>query len=131
VSDSKKHLPVSYTTGGVETGRTEAPVQTASDDEMALYAQGDAKVCGGCKYFEHTHGQAEIQAQKFVERLVREENWQVKHLCSPVNQLGICGAHDSGAGGEQTLTGTMHKACDQYRPNHGRLSLVRRSENEG
>lgn len=130
MSDDKKHLPVSYRTGGVETGRTSSPVMGATEEEMALYAQNEVKVCGDCKYFEHTHGQAEIKAQRFVERLVREENWQVKHLCSPVNQLGVCGAHDAGTGGEQMLTGTMHKACDQWRPNKGHLSLVRRSENE-
>jgi hypothetical protein len=85
------------------------------------------QTCGGCKYFERAHGQAEMVRQRFVERLVREDNWQVRHLVSPLNELGICGAHDSGKGGEQTLTGTMHKACDQWRPARGKLSVVRRS----
>ncbi len=52
---------------------------------------------------------------------MREDNWQVKHLVSPVNELGICGAHDSGGGGDQLLTGTIVKACDQYRPDNGRM----------
>jgi hypothetical protein len=85
------------------------------------------KTCGQCRYFEKAHGQAEMVRQRFVERLVREDNWQVRHLVSPLNELGVCGAHDSGKGGEQMLTGTMHKACDQWRPNAGKLSLVRKS----
>lgn len=87
------------------------------------------RTCGQCKYFEHRHGQSEMKAQSFVERLVREENWQVKHLISPLNELGICGAHSSGRGGEdQMLTGTMHKACDQFRERRGALSTRRRDD---
>jgi hypothetical protein len=87
------------------------------------------RTCGQCKYFEHAHGQAEMHAQRFVERLVREDNWQTRHLVSPLNELGICGAHSAGTGGEdQCLTGTMHKACDQWRPRRGALSTRRRDD---
>jgi len=87
--------------------------------------------CGQCRYFEHSHGQAQMKAQRFVERLVREENWQTRHLVSPLNELGLCGAHSSGNGAEeQCLTGTMHKSCDQFRPSRGKLSLVRQSTDD-
>ena len=87
--------------------------------------------CGQCKYFEHAHGQAEMRAQRFAERLVREDNWQVKHLISPLNELGVCGAHSAGTGSEdQTLTGTMHKACDQFRPTRGLINLRRTTLDE-
>ncbi len=85
------------------------------------------RACGQCKYFEHSHGQSEIKAQRFVERLVREDHWQVRHLASPLNELGVCGAHSAGVGGEQQMiTGTMHKACDQFRAKRGLVTLRRK-----
>ncbi len=107
--------------------RTDSPVVHPDDmspAERALLSE-TYDTCGGCKYFEKAHGQEQIKAQRFLERLVREENWQVKHLCSPVNELGVCGAHDSGRGGEQMLTGAMHRACDQFRPDQGKLRVVK------
>lgn len=88
-------------------------------------------VCGTCKYFEKAEGQTQMKAQRFIERLVREDNWQVKHLASPVNELGLCGAHSSGTGGESMLTGRMHKCCDQYRSNQGLVSITRRTTDDG
>lgn len=74
-------------------------------------------ICGTCKYFSLAEGQKRMQAQRFVEVLVREHKWKLHHLCSPLNQLGLCGAHESGErGGESLITGSQHKACDHYRP---------------
>jgi hypothetical protein len=112
--------------------KTSSPIVHPDDmdpHEQALI-EDRYQVCGTCKYFEKAEGQAQMQGQRFVERLVREENWQVKHLASPLNELGICGAHSSGHGGDQMLTGRMHKACDQYRPDRGRLSLRRKSTDD-
>ena len=83
--------------------------------------------CGQCTYFEKSEGQAQIKAQKFVQRLVREEDWQVKHLASPLNELGFCGAHSSGNGGDQMLTGVMCKSCDQFRMDKGLVTLRRKT----
>ena len=111
--------------------RTESPV-VSPDDMDPLEREMLSEhytTCGQCKYFEHRHGQAEMKAQKFVERLVREDNWQTKHLVSPLNELGICGAHSAGTGSEdQMLTGTMHKSCDQFRLRKGQLSTRRRDD---
>lgn len=86
-------------------------------------------VCGECRYFELIHGQRLMKATRFVERLVREENWQTKHLCSPLNELGVCGAYSSGrSGSSEQITGKMHKACDQFRQSRGRFSLVKPRE---
>jgi len=85
-------------------------------------------LCGQCKYFELSHGQAQMTAQQFVARLVQEQDWKVEHLCSPLNQLGICGAADAGTGGDQTITGTMHVGCDQFRPKNGGFSLRKAAE---
>lgn len=89
------------------------------------------RVCGSCKYFEKAEGQRLMKAQKFVERLVREEHWQVKYLASPLNDLGICGAHSSGRdGAEETITGRMHAACDQYREDRGLVTIRRKTTDE-
>ena len=97
--------------------------------QIHLPTLGDASflevknLCGACAYFERTHGQQQMEAQRFLERLVREQDWKVEHLCSPVNHLGICGAADAGTGGDQMITGAMHMGCDQFRPDNGRFSL--------
>ncbi len=109
--------------------RAQSPV--VHPDEMSA-AERDMltttyNTCGQCKFFELAEGQAQIVAQQFVERLVREENWQAKHLASPLNQLGMCGAYSSGSGGDQMLTGTMVKCCEQWREDKGLVSLRRKS----
>jgi hypothetical protein len=123
-------LPTVWRGKGGQAVRSQTPVvhpDEMAPEERALLTE-TYDTCGTCKYFELAQGQAQIKSQKLLQRLVREENWQVKHLCSPVNELGICGAHDSGRGGDQTLTGTMHRACDQYRPDRGKVSAARRGE---
>lgn len=137
MSDEKKYevpsaLPVAWHSGE----RSDNPSATSESaivsgpmvDEMA-HVLTTQRVCGQCKYFSVARGQALMKAQRFLERLVREDHWQVKHLASPVNDLGVCGAHTSGASGEEEmLTGRMHKACDQYRSNEGNvISISRRS----
>lgn len=121
------HVPTVWRNAQHEV-RSESPIihpDSVSAEERAMLSA--KRVCGQCRYFERAHGQAEMQAQRFLERLVREDNWQVRHLASPVNELGICGAHDSGQGNDQVLTGTRHVACDQFRPNRGLVSLRRSS----
>lgn len=112
---------------GAEVRGQDAPIVTGALAEEMAHALSTQRVCGTCKYFELAHGQALMQGQRFVERLVREEHWQVKHLASPLNDLGVCGAHSSGGKGEdQMLTGRMHKACDQYRDANGGISTARK-----
>lgn len=101
---------------------------TGSVPQELAHALATNRVCGECRYFELAEGQRLMRAQQFIERLVREESWQVKYLASPLNDIGICGAHSSGrAGAEETITGRMHMACDQYRPNKGLVSISRKS----
>lgn len=105
----------------------EMKVTGSVPDELA-HAIATNRVCGECKYFEIAQGQKLMKAQQFIERLVREENWQVKYLASPLNDIGLCGAHSSGrAGSEETITGRMHAACDQYRPSKGLVSISRKT----
>ncbi len=91
--------------------------------QMAL----SAHVCVECKYFEHRQGQEEIRVSKFLPQLTREHGWKLRHLASPVNQIGICGAHSAGTPGEsRTLTSAMAKSCDQFVPANGLVRSARR-----
>lgn len=123
MSDEKLHLPVTYRSeDGTETKAKSAPVISGSLPEEMKLALETKNVCGECKYFSLAQGQKLMQAQRFVERLVQEDHWQVKHLASPLNDLGVCGAHTSGGKGEEEMiTGKMHKSCDQFRPANGKI----------
>ncbi len=122
----KRSLPVDWNHGEGSRGNApdatgESLIVTPGDRELAAI-QLEGKVCGGCKYFELDHGQKLMKDQRFLERLVHEEEWQVRHLCSPVNQLGVCGAHLGGSRSDDgMITGTLHKGCDQWRPENGRV----------
>ena len=100
-----------------------------TDAERKLLTE-TVNTCGQCKFFSRAEGQKRMEAQRFVDRLVQEENWQTRHLVSPLNELGLCGQHESGRSAESMLTGTMHQACDAFRAARGHLSLVRKSTDD-
>ena len=117
-------LPVSWRTpDGTEVAAGRSQVILPDQADVQQYAEPH-RVCGRCKHFNRAEGQQRMKAQRFVEQLVREHRWKVSHLCSPLNQLGLCGQHESGAGGNEggMLTGSLHRACDAFRPD---LSVVR------
>lgn len=102
-------------------------ISGTTPDELRM-ALETKNLCGECKHFELAEGQRLMEAQRFVERLVREQEWKLHHLCSPANQLGLCGQSTSGAPGENvTITGRITKACDHFKPNNGLISISRKS----
>lgn len=113
-------VPTVWRTADGRAVRSESPIVPPDETDARMMEQA-YNVCGSCKYFELLEGQRLMKAQKFVERLVREDKWKTEHLVSPLNQLGLCSAHDSGAQQDHTITGQMHKACDQYRDDKGRV----------
>lgn len=118
-------LPTLYRTVDGKALRADQPL-VKTPDRRDIETYGEVyDVCGTCKYFELAEGQERMRAQKFFERLIRENHWQLRHLAAPENEIGICGAHDSGGGNDQTITAKMHKACDQYRPENGLVTLRR------
>lgn len=125
-------LPVSWHDGersAAPGAVSESPVVTGALAEEMAHVLSTGQTCGECRYFSLAQGQALMAGQRFLERLVREDSWQIKHLASPVNQLGVCGAHTSGNKGEhEMLTGKLHKACDQFRPGGAKvISLSRKT----
>lgn len=105
-------LPVSFRDGGGKTHLrgTNAKVVAPSGDEVRIFADPRAEVCGNCKYFDLESGRREMVRQKFAEQLVKEYEWKMHHLGAPVDAIALCGA----SGGELAIT-FMSKACDQFR----------------
>jgi len=116
-------LPMLYKTADGRAGVGNSAVMTPGSRAEAELLAGAHNVCGTCAKFELVEGQKLMQAQRFVERLVREEHWQAKHLAHPLNELGICGEHSSGAGGDEMITGRMTKACDAWKDARGGFTL--------
>ena len=99
-----------YDTEGAEAAALATP------DAAVRQALLTGRVCGECKYFSLREGQRLMEAQSFVETLVKEHKWKVRHLGAPPEVLGDCGAHRSGSAGDETmLTGPLHVGCDQWR----------------
>lgn len=104
--------------GPISVDGPTAKIVAPTDHDVATYALSQVgAVCGSCKYFDLETGRAEIARQKFMERIVREEEWKTYHL-GPVDAFGLCGA----SGGEMACN-VVTEACDQYRPKRrkGRL----------
>ena len=123
--DPKDLSTVIYKTqpdGSLTPSQPKTVMTPQEEQEMFQLAMND-KVCGQCKYFEHAEGQARMKALRFLKTLTKEHGWQVRHLASNPEHLGLCGAADSGGGNNHTLTGALHKSCDQFRPNNGLISL--------
>lgn len=112
---TKMGLPTTWGDRDNPVRGPDARVIVASDREVASYGFGGHQVCGECRYMDIVNGRKEIIRQRFGERLVREQEWQLKHLGVPADSLGLCGA----AGGEMATT-IVSKACDQFRPRGSR-----------
>jgi hypothetical protein len=110
-------LPTQWS-NGEQTVRGHSSLAAPTGEELARYADPDRKSCGGCRYFDVHRARVEMVRQRIPERLVREEDWDLRHLGAPLEHLGICAAGDG-----SMLTTTMSPACDQYRvrgPKRGR-----------
>lgn len=102
--------------------KTVSPVIRAGEDDVARFGHQrlNTKVCGACKHFDLEAGQREIESQEFLDRLVEEQEWKLKHLGMPIESMGLCGA----SGGEM-LTGTACVACDHYTERSGKEGKFR------
>jgi len=93
-------------------------IATPSAEDTKLYGDGRRTTCASCRHFRHEDGQAAMAKERFVERLVIEEQWKVRHLgCSP-RDYGFCQQH-----GKNTITSMHAVACDQYAETRGLMSL--------
>lgn len=119
----KRLLPVLPTTWidgqrrGHRTPGPATPVMMPSEEEVSRYgpvaeALEELRVCGACRFFDHQGGREEIMRQRFLERLVREEEWKLEHLGAPPDDLGLCGQSNG-----EMVTSKMASAhnCDMFR----------------
>ena len=97
-------------------GEDENESKLIRPDDKVRQAIMSGRVCGECRYFSHREGQKLIAAQQFLATLVKEHQWQARHLGAPPETLGDCGMARSGSRGDDTmLTGPLHVACDQWK----------------
>ncbi len=87
-----------------------AQVRAPNRRELQIYADGTVKTCGSCKHFDVETGRKKMIEQRFPERLVREQDWKLRHLGAKLDELGLCGMS-----GGTMVTSFMAKSCDQYK----------------
>lgn len=103
-------LPVAWKDG--TTGKTQLrqTLVQPTAQEHAAFSSKHAEVCGNCKYFDLESGRKEIVKQRFAEKLVKEYEWQLRHLGASPDAIALCGA----SGGELAVI-FVSKSCDQFR----------------
>ncbi len=106
----KMGLPTTWGDRDAPVRGPDAKVVLPDGEQVRSYGFGGHRVCGECNYFDVENGRKEIIKQRFGERLVREQEWQLKHLGVPPDSLALCGA----SGGELAVT-VVSKCCDQFR----------------
>ncbi len=113
---TKMGLPTTWQNrdGGVVIRGRDAPiVSEATEGEVQSFGV-PSLTCGSCKYFDIEAGRKKIIEERFAERLVLEEEWQLRHLGVPADSLGMCARTDDMA------TTIVSKACEQYVPKDGK-----------
>jgi hypothetical protein len=105
-------VPVNWLNNGKQAFSSLAGVVGADGEETHSYAVPPKQVCGSCKNFNIELGRKEIIKQRFAERLVREEEWKLKHLGVPLDHLGMC---DESQGKMVTCSITNADKCPAYR----------------
>lgn len=84
--------------------------------DIDLYTNAEQHVtCASCAKFRLRAGQEQMQRERFLERLVRENEWRIRHLGAPPETFGLC------AETSDTITSMYSRACEHYRPANGRL----------
>jgi hypothetical protein len=112
----KLGLPTTWETRDQPAMRgPEASVVSASAEDIESYADPNMRAtCGSCQHFNLEGGRAQIIKERFAERLVLEQEWQLKHLAVPTEMLGVCDASNAGSGAELAVT-IISRSCDNYR----------------
>lgn len=106
-------VPVNWLNNGKHAGTSSlAGIVAPNGEEMRSYARPPKNVCGTCRKFNIEAGRKAIVAQRFGERLVREEDWALHHLGVPLDHVGMC---DESGGTMVTCSISNADNCDGYR----------------
>jgi hypothetical protein len=108
-------LPVTWSNGQQQIQGKRALVVAPDASETARFASPRAATCADCVSFDLEAGQRAMAKERFLERLVIENNWKTKYLGSPPQTMGFCRQ------GDHTLTSAFAAACQHYRPHNGRI----------
>ncbi len=105
-------IPVQWTDGRNQQNVSQSVLLATDRDVKSFGGVQPSRMCGQCRFFDLETGRKEIQRQRFYERLTREQEWQLKHLGAPIENMGLCGASD---GSKITAALTNADKCDQFR----------------
>lgn len=105
-------VPVNFQ-GGIDDGsyysqrgRDAAVIHGATAADVDKYAIASHRTCGHCRHFQLEQGRKEMVKQKFLQRVVLDEQWKLDHLGAPTDHLGICGQKPSMVTSTVTNAGT-------------------------
>jgi hypothetical protein len=111
-----RSIPINWGTNPhAERAKEESLIQMPNLEQQLAYADAHHHVtCGTCRKFRLKMGQDQMQKERFLERLVIEEQWKTKHLGAPPTTMGLC------AETSDTITSAFARGCEHYRPRNGR-----------
>ncbi len=109
-------VPVTFKSGNTSIQGKRALVVAPNAGEIGAYGNMRAQSCATCAKFHHRDGQAAMDKQKFLQRLVLEETWKTKHLGADPKSFGLCGESNG-----DTITSIFTPACEHWRQKNGRL----------
>lgn len=93
----------------------DARVVTPTQSEIEVYSEQGGQVCGACRSFAISPAARDkIISEQFADRLVHEQEWQLRYLGVPPSHLGLCSQSD----GELAVT-MISRACSDFRPRDG------------
>lgn len=90
-------------------------IRSATQGDIENYAEAPTRVCGTCRHFQLKEGRQEIVKQKFLQRLVLEQEWKIGHLGAPADHLGVCGQNPAMVTSTIANAGTCPAYCDRRR----------------
>jgi hypothetical protein len=105
-------VPVNWLNNGKRASSSLAGIVSPTGEDLHSYAVPPKRVCGDCKKFNIESGRQAIVKQRFAERLVREEDWALRHLGVPLDHYGMC---DESGGTMITSSVANADKCDGYR----------------
>ena len=86
-------VPTHFEDPGRKVRMRSKDTRVVAPNRQQLEVYGSQQVpmtCGQCEHFDLEGGRKQIIEERFAERLVREENWKLRHLGAPVDALGVC-----------------------------------------
>lgn len=116
-------IPIEWGERGGPVVRSHGSVVAPTRDEVSSYGTQQVQAtCGSCHHYDVELGRKKMIEERFGERLVREEEWQLRHLGVPIDNLALCGLT---SGADIMVVTLVSPACDQYRQRSTRAGRFR------